>query len=102
MGGRQQVSLDTIFSQRANLKGKGWTSIKYDLTYADATEIAEVLGGRQYTKRDVRNGLMYGRIADLPYSTRQRIVWNKGQGWSYVAGQDYSAETARIRNILKK
>lgn len=102
MGGRQQVSLETIFSERANLKGKGWSPIKYNLTYADATEIAEVLGGREYTQRDVRNGIMYGRISDLPYSTRGRIVWNKGRGWSYTAGQDYRAETARIRKLLKK
>ena len=56
MGGRQQGSLETIFSQRANLKGKGWSPIKYNLTYADATEIAELMRGRQYTKRNVRNG----------------------------------------------
>lgn len=99
--GDRTLSLDEIHSQRAYLKGKGWSPINYRLTYADATEIAKVLGGRKDTQRDVRNGLLYGRIGDLPYSTRQRITWDK-HGWGYVAGQDYRAETARIRNILKK
>ena len=99
--GDRTLSLDEIHSQRAYLKGKGWSPINYRLTYADATEIAKVLGGRKDTQRDVRNGLLYGRIGDLPYSTRQRITWDK-HGWGYVAGQDYRAETARIRKILKK
>ena len=105
--GDRTLSLDEIHSQRAYLKGKGWSPIKYTLTYSDAYDIADALGGQYKTRLAVRNGLLGGRIGDLPYSTRQRIVWDKtyplkNGGWYYVAGQDYRAETARIRNILKK
>ena len=105
--GDRTLSLDEIHSQRAYLKGKGWSPIKYKLTYADATDIADALGGQYKTRLAVRNGLLGGRIGDLPYSTRQRIVWDKtyplkNGGWHYVAGQDWRAETARIRKILKK
>ena len=101
MGDRGQLSLETIFSERANIKGVGWTPIRYTLTDEDISEIATMLGGRERTQDAVANGLRDGRLWRLPYSTRQRITWDK-HGWGYIAGQDYPAETARIRNILKK
>jgi hypothetical protein len=101
MGDRGQLSLETIFSERANIKGVGWTPIRYTLTDEDISEIATKLGGYERTQHAVANGLRYGRISKLPYSTRQRITWDK-YGWGYIAGQDHRAETARIRNILKK
>lgn len=99
MGGGQ-LSLETIYNQRANIKGAGWTPIRVDSTDADVREIATMLGGRERTQNAVANGLRYGRIKNLPYSTRERIVWNKREGWHYIAGQDYRAETARIRKAL--
>jgi hypothetical protein len=102
MGDRVHVSLDEINRQRAYFRGKGWRPIRYTLTDEDISEIATKLGGHERTQNAVANGLRYGRMDDLPYSTLQRIVWNPSRGWSYVAGQDYRAETARIRNILKK
>ena len=101
MGDRGELSLETIFSERANIKGVGWTPIRYTLTDEDISEIATKLGGHERTQNAVANGLRYGRISKLPYSTRQRITWDK-YGWGYIAGQDHRAETARIRNILKK
>ena len=48
----------------------------------------------------MENALRYGGGVALKGWMRDRIVYDKGRGWSYVAGQDYPYETAQIRKIL--
>ena len=108
MGKRGQLSYDHFRSQRANIKGAGWIEIKIGLPWDQAHEIADALGGRQRTKNRVASVLSRGAngsaadreaVYEALGGLASRIIWTK-HGWQYVAGQDYTAETARIRRWL--
>ena len=104
-----QLSYDHFRSQHANIKGVGWTDIKVTLTWDQAHEIADALGGRQRTKNQVASVLTRGahgtkeqrhEVYQALGSLASRIIWTPRSGWQYVAGQDYTAETARMRRWL--
>lgn len=96
---KNQLSLDNIVSGRAYFKKGGYGSFNYDLTNEDTRDIAKALGGQHRTQERVASSLFYGAGAALPSWARERIVYTP-YGWSYIAGQDYRAETARLRKIL--
>jgi len=95
------VSLDNLVSGRIYHRKDGWISHNVRITAKDAAAIAQALGGQQRTQEAVANVLRYGAPGELLWkSALGRIVYRPDVGWSYVAGQDYRAETARIRKAL--
>lgn len=99
-----QLTAQQLINKRVCLKGEGWANIELTTELKDyiCNQIAETLGGRQATKQNVKNTLLYSTPQHWGLN---RIFINKyGDDFikiSYCAGQDYTAETNTIRKFLK-
>jgi hypothetical protein len=96
------VTLDNINTGRIHNKRAGWTDHGIRLTEHDASGIANALGGHRRTQAAVTAALLGGAGSTLSMSTAERIMYEPGRGWRYVAGQSYPDETARIRRALTR
>jgi hypothetical protein len=96
------LTLNNIMGGRFYHKTKGWTSLKISgldlVTSLEINDLLDVIGGRKnysiLLRRYINNGTSYGILSRLTYDTKH--------GWSYCAGQDYTAELNTIRKILRE
>lgn len=97
-----QVSAQNLIDGRLNLKNKGWSDICLtpDLRVLLAEKVSALLGGRSVTRRNVEICLIQGRPQHWGLGRIYLEKYENDIFFSYCAGQDYPAETARIRKYL--
>jgi hypothetical protein len=96
-----QFNLHNLVHNRVPLKDKGWTDISIDEDFFNESinDIAELVGGRAKTKEIVRFNLRNKPVSNW---FTNRIVLTPKNVWTYIVGQDYTAEMKEIRKQLKQ
>lgn len=97
-------------TQRQRLEDAGFRVTLLAATYGefildeeDARQISELLGGHHKTRDRIFSVIYYSAQQLAPCGIFERVHHCKySNRWSYCAGQDYTAELATIRDILKK
>ncbi len=97
-----QLTAQEIINRRTML-ADGWQNIAVSDESINqlAEDVADCLGGINRTKASVKCSILYGRPQHWGLS---RIFFREHEGkilTSYCAGQDYTWETAQIRNAIK-
>ncbi|MBG24188.1 MAG: hypothetical protein CMF22_12135 [Idiomarinaceae bacterium] len=98
----RHLSLDNFVCRRVLVKS-GWKDISREvcLEDSDVDAIADIVtkGCRVDTLRRVRTALR--NLDDIDSAgILSRLTYDKRHGWSYVAGQDYTAEMRTLRKVL--
>lgn len=93
------ISLYTLLTKSAYHNKNGW--VRITLKEYPIEAIAEVVGGHNLTKMErnieclIDNNTHIGGIA-------KRLMYDvKRDCWSYCAGQDYTAEIASLRKLIR-
>lgn len=89
------INLSNIISERFYHTKKGWTKLLIDDFKID--ELVSVIGGRG---NDYKRLIEYMIDHKITYGIFERLNFN-GKRWSYIAGQDYTAELNLIRKLLR-
>ena len=94
-----QFNLHNLVHNRVHLKEKGWTDISIDEDFFNesVTDIADLVGGRTKTKEIARFNLRNKPVSNW---FTNRIVLTPNNVWTYIGGQDYTAEMKEIRKQL--
>jgi len=95
-----QITAQKLINRRLNINGKGWCDITYkdNLYFEICQKIADVLGGRGDSHKNILNTMLFSRPQMWGLD---RIILNKGK-FSYCAGQDYPSELRSIRKFLNR
>ena len=90
------ITLSSLISNRFYHTSKGWTALH--ITGSISLDgLVSLIGGRGYNyKRLLSDYISHG----YNYGILERIIFDGGK-WSYIAGQDYTAEMNTIRKILR-